>query len=72
MGLINLKSLNRHSHPAGGETMVLELGDTELVIEYTAENKDIRLVDGSSIVKIRLNDDCSVRDVLQNDQFLSP
>lgn len=71
MGLIQLKSLNRHSHEMGGETMVIELGDTELIIEYTADEKDIRIADGNSVIKVRLDDDCSVRDVLENDQFLS-
>lgn len=72
MGLLTLKSLNRNSHPQGGETLVIELGDTELIVEYTADHRDIRVSDGTNVVKIRLNQDCSVRDVLKNDQFLSP
>ena len=71
MGLLTLKSLNRNSHPQGGETLVIELGDTELIVEYTADHRDIRVCDATNVVKIRLNQDCSVRDVLKNDQFLS-
>lgn len=71
MGLIALKSLNRHSHEKGGETMVIELGDTEVIIEYTADDRDIRIVDGDSVVKVRLDEDTSIRDVLKDDQFLS-
>lgn len=72
MALIQLDSLNRNSHPEGGETMVLEMNDTQVIIEYTADAKDIRIADGSSVVKVRLEDDCSIRDVLKDDRFLSP
>ena len=72
MGLLTLKSLNRNSHPQGGETLVIELGDTELIVEYTADHRDIRVCDRTSVVKIRLNQDCSVRDILKNHQSLSP
>jgi hypothetical protein len=69
--ILTLKSLNRHSHPRGGETLVVEIGDTELTVEYTADHKDIRVCDGSTVVKIRLNQDCSVRDILRDDRFLT-
>lgn len=72
MSLLELKSLNRNSHEMGGETMVIELGETEVIIEYTADDKDIRIVDGDTVVKVRLNEDCSIRDVLEDDQFVNP
>lgn len=55
-----------------GETAVLSIGDTEVIIEFTVDNRDIRITDGEQIVKVRLDDDCSIRDILQNDQFVSP
>lgn len=70
IGMIDLKKFNPHSHPKGGETMVIEMGDTEVILEYTAENRDIRICDGDSIVKVRLNEDCSIRDALKNDRFM--
>jgi hypothetical protein len=72
MGLLTLKSLSRNSHPQGGETLVIELGDTKLIVEYTANHRDIRVCDGNGVIKIRLNQDCSIRDVLQDDRFLAP
>lgn len=68
MEAISIDRMTPHEH---GETAVLNIGDTEVIIEVTNGNRDIRIVDDDTVVKVRLGDDMSIQDVLENDRFLT-
>lgn len=72
MGLIEIDSLTRNSDPAGGETLVLTVGETELTIEVTPGNQDIRITDNDTTVKVTLDEETTIDEILQDDLYLTP
>lgn len=44
---------------------------TEIIVDTTPEHRDIRITDGQTILKIRLNEDYTIEDILENDRFLT-
>ncbi len=74
---LTLKDFTRHSNGSPGDHMVAniqQMGDgkttndtTDVIIDTTPEHRDIRITDGDKIIKIRLAEDYTVREILDDD-----
>lgn len=72
MGIIEIESLERNNDVNGGEILELNIGDTTVLIEASPDQNDIRVADNDTTVKVTLDDDYNVEDILQDDLFLTP
>lgn len=79
---LTLSDFQRHTNGSPGDHAVLniqQMGDdktardtTDIIIDTDQEHRDIRITDGQKIIKIRLDDEYKIQDILENDRFLTP
>lgn len=78
---LTLKDLTRHINSEPGDHLVAaiqQLGDdktttdtTDIIVDTSPDHRDIRIADGKTVVKIRLAQDYTIHEILQDNVRLT-
>lgn len=74
---LTLKDFTRHTDGSPGDHMVAQIQQmgegksttdtTDVIVDTSAEHRDIRISDGDQILKVRLAEDYTIQQIFQND-----
>jgi len=77
---INISDLTSHINGRPGDHMhaeIQQLGEeksrddtTDIIVDCSEDQRDIRIVDGDNIIKIQLDPDYTIQSILKNDVYI--